>query len=273
MHNLNSLLLDLANENEKGITFISSEEDIFVSYQDILKASLKVLGSLQQAGLKAGNEVMFQIDDNNSFITLFWGCILGGILPVPLNVNNNSEHFVNITKVFNILNHPFIVANKKAYDENITQFEKMNVTKERILLFEDIRNGSIDGELYDPCMEDTAFIQFSSGSTGDPKGVILTHYNLISDICSWNRRVKTTESDVSLSWLPLTHDFGLILGHLANVQYANSQYFIPTQQFISQPDLWIKKVSQYKASLLYSPNFGLLHAIKYLKAESADNID
>ncbi len=88
--------------------------------------------------------------------------------------------------------------------------------------------------------DDTAFIQFSSGSTSDPKGVVLTHANLIAHM-----RVGDTEAagfnenDVSLSWMPLTHDMGLIGFHL--VMFANrvNMHLMPTELFVRRPLLWL----------------------------------
>ncbi|MFO7161460.1 MAG: acyl-CoA synthetase, partial [[Clostridium] cellulosi] len=82
---LTELLVARKNEEQRGITFIlDSNKEEFVSYKDLYYKALKLLGSLQKYGFRPGDKVIFQIDDNRSFINSFWACILGGMIPVPM---------------------------------------------------------------------------------------------------------------------------------------------------------------------------------------------
>src|SRR5699024_8440878 len=110
--------------------------------------------------------------------------------------------------------------------------------------------------------EDTAFIQFSSGSTGDPKGVVLTHANLLANIASITEGSNFAEHEVALSWMPLTHDMGLIGFHLTLVCNAFDHYLMATDTFARRPLLWLEKASEKQATLLCSPNFGFRHTLK-----------
>jgi acyl-CoA synthetase (AMP-forming)/AMP-acid ligase II/acyl carrier protein len=120
---------------------------------------------------------------------------------------------------------------------------------------------------------DTAFIQFSSGSTSEPKGVVLTHGNLLANtrgstaVCGFN------EHDVSLSWMPLTHDMGLIGFHL--VMFANRvhTHLMPTELFVRRPLLWLSFASRVRATILCSPNFGYKHYLKVLGERAPEGLD
>lgn len=279
MINLSSLFGDLSNVKEKGITFItSSEDEEYVSYKDIYDKSMAILGSLQQARIKHGSELIFQIEDNKSFIYLFWGCILGGIIPVPIEVDNNEENASKLFKIFNILDSPYVVTTKKVFNalEKLSKSsgdKELKKINERTVLFEDISNTNLNGKLHDSNIDDIALIQFSSGSTGNPKGVILTHENLLSNIAAINKRLNSSNTDSALSWMPLTHDLGLIMAHIANLEHGINQYFMPTSLFIRQPNLWMEKVSQHRVTQLYSPNFGYKHVVKYFKPEKDCKVD
>jgi acyl-CoA synthetase (AMP-forming)/AMP-acid ligase II len=106
-------------------------------------------------------------------------------------------------------------------------------------------------------------VQFSSGSTGNPKGVILTHKNLIANIKAISKASSYFENDSKLSWMPITHDMGLIGFHLCPLFLGMNHYLIPTNLFIRRPSLWLEKASQHKVSILCSPNFGYQYLLKH----------
>jgi acyl-CoA synthetase (AMP-forming)/AMP-acid ligase II/acyl carrier protein len=121
--------------------------------------------------------------------------------------------------------------------------------------------------------DDVAFIQYSSGSTSTPKGVVLTHRNLTTNIRAMIERGQFTDQDVSLSWMPLTHDMGLIGFHLcmftANIEHT----IMDTRLFSRRPLLWLEEASRIGATLLSSPNFGYKHFLKLYDSRGLDGID
>jgi acyl-CoA synthetase (AMP-forming)/AMP-acid ligase II len=104
--------------------------------------------------------------------------------------------------------------------------------------------------------QDTAFIQFSSGSTGEPKGVVLSHHNLMTNIRSILIGSAATQDDVSLSWMPLTHDMGIIGFHLSPLVLNTDVYLMSPELFVRRPNLWLDKISEKRATVSASPNFG-----------------
>lgn len=113
--------------------------------------------------------------------------------------------------------------------------------------------------------DDIAFIQFSSGSTGSPKGVTMTHSNLLTNIGDILASVNYAEGDRFLTWKPITHDFGMIAFHLAPIVAIADQVRINTDAFIWNPALWFAMVDKYRASILGSPNFGYRHFLKLFR--------
>ncbi|WP_366294821.1 amino acid adenylation domain-containing protein [Paenibacillus sp. AN1007] len=279
-------LVDVMKERgstaERRIIFIEGDDrENQLTYKGLYEEACGFLGYLQKQGVEAGQEVVFQIDDNRHFIIAFWGCILGGIIPVPVSTGNNDEHKSKVFRIWNILNRPYLLANSKILRdlENFSvksgQLELFDKLRGRVSILDDhsVFSKEFSPQIYSPHPGDIAFIQFSSGSTGDPKGVILTHRNLIYNVNGILNRTKTTSEDSYLQWMPLTHDMGLICNHLAPLIANSDQYIIPTSLFIRQPILWLKKASEHRVTIISSPNFGYKYLMQFFKPEKAENWD
>lgn len=271
---LTDVLLSKHNVYERGITFYLDEnEEKFVSYHHLLQSSLSITGYLQRVGVKPGDEVVLQTEDVEQFVYCYWACILGGFVPVPLSIGMNREQRLKMLNVWEYLNNPYLLTNEKNIQRLIRFSQKYAVTvkfesilQTKIMIEQAIENGS-PGSVYSPDPDELAMIQFSSGSTGKPKGVSLTHRNLIHNITDIIKIDSNYwANDRFISWLPLTHDFGLIAMHLFPLTANANHMIIPTQHFIMSPLLWIRKASEYKATCLASPNFGYQYFLKFFQS-------
>lgn len=266
----------VVNYPKKGIAFISGERDeVFIEYQKLYQNALKSLYVLQSYQVKPGDELILQFEDNQEFLYYFWACLLGGIIPVPVAVGTTEEHKLKIIKIWKILNNPHLMTEEKVFN----LFEKHVANKDNTCIWAEIKKSTIFleankeiigiGKPHNPQLNDIAFIQFSSGSTGDPKGVILTHQNLLTNIEAIINRVKLAPEEKMLGWMPLTHDMGLISFHLTPVINGMNHYIMPTSLFIRHPVLWFKKVNEYRANILFSPNFGYKYFLMFFKPKLA----
>lgn len=277
---LTEMITERKKEHQKGITFIlGSTKEIRYSYSELYTISLQLLYHLQNAGFKKGDKVIFQIEDNRLFVFSFWACVLGGMIPVPVTTGATEENCSKIYKIWEILDKPKMIftdgclAPLKAYAE---KYEKEYLFKEidfNCFCLNDDFTKEHFGKIEAAKKDDIAFIQFSSGSTGEPKGVILTQSNVITNMNAIKRFSEITSADVSLTWMPLTHDMGLIGGHIKDLLIDIDQYNMETNLFITNPVLWIEKVSEHKASLLYSPNFGYKHFLEYYSENKERALD
>lgn len=270
-----------AIDGHKGLMFINGNEDKFLSYQKLLEEALRVLYSLQSKGIKPRDEVLIQIENEEDYLTVFWACLLGNLIPVPVSVGRNDEHKLKLIKIWERLNNPCMVSDNNTLDKIRAYIDKNPydgfdvIGKEMekgIIHLGDIQDNKKLGKIQNVKPSDIAFIQYSSGSTGNPKGVMLTHHNLLSNIKGLINAIEMTEEDSSINWMPLTHDMGLIAVHLKCLCRGANQYIIPTMQFIRNPLIWLKKASEHKATILYSSNFGFKYLLIYL-AKSKKSID
>jgi len=260
-------LVSKKNSEQKIIYCDDLSNEIVSSYAQMYSDSLALLDQLVGKGLGKGDQLIFQFKNNHNFTTTFWACILGGIIPVPISVGEKDENYKKVFSVWDILDDPFICFDSPALFENLKAYsERFGLQGE----FTRISNKSLDLSklpssdsknlsklVCDVQPDDIAFIQFSSGSTGQPKGVVLTHKNLIANVKALASCSEATSRDVMVSWMPLTHDMGLIAVHLTSTLLGIKQVLIDTPIFVRRPFIWMEKTSVHKGTMLFTPNYGL----------------
>lgn len=262
---------------EAGIRFIqSASNEDFLSYADLLNEASWCLSAYQQAGIHKGDEVVLQFASQRSFVIAYWACLLGGLVPITLAYAENQMSTLKVLKIWDTLQQPRLVTDCDKLSGRLEKYAKQHgliATYENIysrLLHPDSASYRKKQPEYAKAEEqDIAFIQYSSGSTGSPKGVVLTHKNLLANIYGFADKYEMMEKDSFLSWLPLSHDFGMIAFHLAPIVLGTNQIIIPTNTFIWSPSLWFSSVNKYQATILGSPNFGYCHFLKRFRAKTA----
>ncbi|UPK71694.1 non-ribosomal peptide synthetase [Chitinophaga filiformis] len=264
-------ILQQAAEGTSGITFIlASDKERCLCYDELRKNALHVLHNLTLQGLQPGDELVMQIEDNALFLTVFWACLYGKIIPVPIAMGSQEGHKDKLFNVWSTLHHPFLLsednwaAPARSYAEEKDCLPAWEEMRTRHIPVASLTAEAGSGTYLSSAPEDIAYIQFSSGSTSHPKGVTLTHGNLLANISDIRERSATTAADKALSWLPLTHDMGLICFHLSCVIAGIDQYLIATPLFIRRPLLWMEKAHQHRITQLYSPNFGYQYILAAL---------
>ena len=269
-----------ASNINKGITFINGEKDEkYVSYKELYDRALGVLYELQEKGIEREAQLVFQIEDNEYFLYVFWACILGGITPIPVSVGNNDEHRLKLFRIWKVLGKPYLAASRKGleqlekYSRKSSLVETFVEVSENTVFLDELEKSRGKGNVIKIRTSDTAFIQFSSGSTGEPKGVILTHENVTVNVAAAIKASKTGTDDITLNWMPLTHDMGMIGMHLLPLFLGIDQYIMPVSLFIRQPNLWIRKVHEHKATIISSPNFGYKYLLTNLNREIIKDCD
>jgi len=208
------------------------------------------------------------VDGLAPFVDTFWACVLGRVVAVPLAPGNADEHKAKFFRVLARLDTPVLATERKVFDrlrafaqENGLADEVAHLERHTVFL-DEIADVSASGTEHAASPDDVAFIQFSSGSTSEPKGVVLTHRNLVTNIDAIARGIQARPEDTSLSWMPLTHDMGLIGFHLTPLFQGVDHWLMPTALFVRRPALWMTKAAEHRISVTCSPNFGYLHYLK-----------
>ncbi|MEA3198026.1 MAG: hypothetical protein QOF32_2078 [Gammaproteobacteria bacterium] len=276
-------LIDVLEGNrgvDRDVTYIDGENsERRVSYADVYTRALGILYHLQAMGAQRGDKMIIFLSSNEQFLDGFWAAVCGGIVPVPLAVGISDEHRHKLLRVARKLGTPLLYTDAKNLERleglaaQVGETALFEELKSRAFLVESITDISRPGKLHRAAPDDLAFIQFSSGSTSEPKGVMLTHGNLIANTQGATAVGKYNDRDVTLSWMPLTHDMGLIGFYL--IQFANRVHIhlMPTELFVRRPLLWMQVASKKRVTLTCSPNFGYRHFLKVLGDRRLDGVD
>lgn len=276
---LPAALLD-QRQGDRAIIFVEGKHDHrTLSYAQLYDNALMWLYDLHEIGMRAGDQLILLHKDNQRFVELFWACVLGGIIPVPVATGISDEHRAKLFRIFNKLQRPFLFTSQENLDR-LARFAEQHHLQESFTV---VRSKTIIAELLEPHdqragvhpanPDDVAFIQFSSGSTSEPKGVVLTHANIMTNLYAIAAGAQYSADDISLSWMPLTHDMGLLGFHLNMIAVGMTQCLMPTDLFSRRPLLWMEKVSELQVSVTCSPNFGYKHYLKALGDKSLDGVD
>lgn len=231
------------------------------TYKELHTEAKRIACGLYNLGLKKGDKIIITTLHNQETIELLWGSFLLGIVPTilqpPMTFSGYNPSVVKLMNVYIQLERPFVFMSPELEDSGDLPVEKVKHKEEL----------DCTGNYPEPGLkaDDLAFIQFSSGSTGDPKGVMLSHRHIMVNLDAIRIALDIRNTDIFSNWMPLFHDMGLIGYHLTPTYCMISQYHIETIDFIMKPGLWLNLMSQQKATISGCTNFGLALVLRYLK--------
>ncbi len=264
----------------RSLTYLEGEHETrSVTYGALYERALGILYRLQRLGARPGDKLILLLSANEPFVDAFWAAVLGGIIPVPVAPGISDEHRHKLLRIARALKAPFLYTEQRLL-ERIGNFALAHgesalyeSLRTRAFLVEELDVLGRSGKLHRAQPQDIAFIQYSSGSTSAPKGIVLTHANLMANVRGVSAAAAFTENDISLSWMPLTHDMGLIGFHI--VMFANrvDTHLMATELFVRRPLLWLQSAARVRASILCSPNFGYRHYLKVLGERPVGSLD
>ncbi|HLQ13681.1 MAG TPA: AMP-binding protein [Steroidobacteraceae bacterium] len=280
--NANSLseLLQTHRNARRAITYHDGEqEQRRVSYGELYERALGILHHLQRLGARPGDRLLLFLASNEAFIDAFWAAILGGIVPVPVAPGISDEHRHKLLRIAGQLGDPFLYTDNRLRERlrNFAEQQGLQSAYEKLarraFVTDDLLDIGRAGRIHAAQPGEVAFIQYSSGSTSDPKGVVLTHANLLANLRGATTGAGFNDQDTSLSWMPLTHDMGLIGFHIYQIANCATVHQMATELFVRRPVLWLQLAARIGATLLCSPNFGYRHYLKVLGDRPVGDLD
>ncbi len=247
-----------------------------LNYRQLKTGAAQIAAGLQQAGLQHAEPVAIMLPSGADYFYSFFGILMAGGIPVPIyppaRPSQLEDHMLRHARILdNCLARTLITVSEARKVARLLK-SQVPALKHIVTVSELMASGEIAAS---PTLSgnDIAFIQYTSGSTGNPKGVILTHANLLANIRAMGQTVEVTSEDIFVSWLPLYHDMGLIGAWLGSLYYAMLLVVMPPLSFLARPERWLWAIHRHRGTLSASPNFGYEYCLKRLKDEDLQGLD
>jgi fatty-acyl-CoA synthase len=253
-----------------------------ITYRALHRAALTVARSLRAQGLERGRCIAIMLPTGLGYFATFMGVLLAGGVPVPLyppvRLDRITEYIARCAKILDNAQAQLLVTFDRAA-------RVADIARDRVASIEHVI--SVDALLAPAASDaddvplthvavaasDTALIQYTSGSTGDPKGVELTQANVMANIRAAAQGCGLTHDDVLVSWLPLYHDMGLIGGWLMPFYFGVPTVLMSPMAFLSRPLRWLHALSEYRATCSVAPNFAFDLCVKRIDDADLAELD
>jgi acyl-CoA synthetase (AMP-forming)/AMP-acid ligase II len=263
----------------RGITLLPEsphQPDGFLSYADLYQQARAVAGALQSKGFRRGDRALLVMPTSAELIIAFFGVQLAGGVPVPSYPPAALEKAeLALERLTHIARHSGAKA-CLASPQLVALLGELALSVKSISYLRTvpslIEEGARPAKLR-VSASDAAFIQYTSGSTGSAKGVLLTHRNVCSNVHAIGQAVKIRRTDSVVSWLPLYHDMGLIGVLLFALYWRLPLALLPPTAFLMRPERWLKAITRYRGTLSPAPNFAYALCAKRLRPQDRAGLD
>lgn len=247
-----------------------------LSYRELQTGAESVAASLQHLGLSVGQSVSIMLPTGKDYFFTFFGILIAGGVPVPIyppaRLKQLEDHLLRHKKILGNCQAVLLITMPEAL--HVARLLKSQVEQlSDVLTPDDLYR--IEAKLTKPKLsgQDIAFLQYTSGSTGVPKGVVLTHSNLLTNIRAMGEAVAVDSSDVFVSWLPLYHDMGLIGAWLGSLYFGMQLVIMSPLAFLASPARWLRAVHRYRGTLTAGPNFAYQLCLKRINGRMLESLD
>ena len=236
-----------------------SGQETSTSYRQLRERACAVARGLLRRGLEPGERVAIMLPTSEAFFVAFFGVLYAGGVPTPIyppvRLSRIEEHLRRQANILDNARAVMLIAAPEA--SAVARLLGLQIESLRsIESVDDLAGTATDGPpLPLRRATDMALVQYTSGSTGDPKGVVLSHANLLANIRAMGEAMAAGPSDVFVSWLPLYHDMGLIGAWLGSLYFAAPLIVMSPLLFLVRPESWLWAIHRHKGTLSAAPNF------------------
>ena len=259
------------------ITLLSGDDrEEGMSYRELFEEAETSAAALQYRGLKPQEAVVIMLPTARAYFSSFFGVLLAGGVPVPIyppaRMNQLEDHFKRHRTLLQNCQASMLITIAEARGF-ARLFQAQSDTLRAVVTTDDLaaRHGHCDTPPI--TAEHVAFLQYTSGSTGNPKGVVLTHANLLANIRASGCALQAESTDVFVSWLPLYHDMGLIGAWFGTLYHATRLVIMSPLMFLARPQRWLWAMHRYRGTLSAAPNFAYELCLRRLLDRDLEGLD
>jgi fatty-acyl-CoA synthase len=253
------------------------EEDQDITYGRLLETASRVAAGLNAKGLRRDETVAIMLPTCADFFYAFLGVMLAGGIAVPIyppaRPDKIEEYVRRQLAILRSAEVRFLISFDRA--RSVSQIMRVSipglvaVTSVEAL----IEEGGRPRPTAAVSPSETAFIQYTSGSTGEPKGVVLSHSNVLANVRGIGWAVKFRPTDIVVTWLPLYHDMGLIGSWLFSVYFGAPITVLSPLSFLSRPERWLWAMHDSRGTLCPAPNFSYELCARKIPDDALEGLD
>ena len=259
---------------ERAYVFLSErgEEESALSFADLERRAGAVAAQLAGRSQK-GDRALLMFPPGLDFIVAFFGCLMAGVIAVPVmpprraSARDASANIAaNCTPCF-VLTTGALIESRGDIVDRFPGADIAWITVDRLA------DPSDPPPLPAPIRSDLAFLQYTSGSTSAPKGVVVSHANLLDNLEMIRVALGNTRASTYAAWIPFYHDMGLILNVLQTLYVGALCVVLSPTSFIQRPMTWLRAIHQYRAEAACAPNFAYDLCVSRFRADQAEGLD
>jgi len=265
------------NQPQKiGFTFLEDgeTEKSSLTYRE-LDQQARAIASYIQSLVPTGSRVLLLYPSGLEFISAFFGCLYAGVIAVPAYPPKRNQKMSRLIAIATNAQAAIILTTK----ESLANIESRLSETPELAALPVIATNSIDPQKAQSWREPSldkntlAFLQYTSGSTGVPKGVMVSHGNILHNQQIIHHAFSTSSETVSVGWLPLFHDMGLVGNVLQPIYMGIPSFLMAPEAFLMKPVKWLQIITRYKATTSGGPNFAYDLCVRKVTPEQRANLD
>ncbi|MFN6483320.1 MULTISPECIES: SDR family NAD(P)-dependent oxidoreductase [unclassified Nostoc] len=259
----------------KIIYLLPDGTELRQSYTELLEVAKRILAGLRKLGLKPKNKIILQMELSCDIIPAFWGCILGGFVPiimeVPPTYRESNKVVDKLCHIWQFLDSPVILTTEVLKPEIELVSQWLPIERLKISTIEVLKNHTASKQYHHSQPDEVALFNLTSGSTGIPKCVQLTHQNLIARARGANLLNQHEPEDVILNWLPFDHIGSISDWHIRGVELGCTLVYAQKEYILGRILNWLDLIHKYRITHSWAPNFAYAIVNDSLKQEPEQN--
>ncbi len=275
---LDVLLLYATGDPDRPHIYLQDDQgrEEIITYGQLFENSLRVAFQMIKRGLQPGETVAIMQPTNPGFFYTFFGTLLANCIPVPIYPPfrpHQIESYAKLeAKILQNAEVRMLVTFHEA--EHLSKMLRAFIPSlKQVVTVNTLLNGTEKAPYIGAKSDDFAMIQYTSGSTSAPKGVLLTHGNLLANIRAYGEAIQITHHDVAVSWAPLYHDLGLIGMWLGSLYHGIPLTLMSPLSFLSRPERWLWAIHYHRGTITGGPNFAYELCIRKIEPSMIEGLD
>lgn len=246
-----------------------------ITYGELHERAMQVASGMRKLGIDPGDTVALMMPTTFDYFVIFIATLLCGAVPAPIyppvRIGQLAEHLSRHADLLANAEVKALVTFDKA--AAVGHLLKVRVPSIRHVLTPESIEQLPPDRIVRAHADDLALLQYTSGSTGTPKGVMLTHANLLANIRAMGARINVTHDDVFVSWLPLSHNMGLIGAWLAPLYFGVPLVVTSPLTFLARPQSWLQMITHFRGTITAAPNFAYDRCAHHLPDAALEGLD